>query len=74
MVFEKGNDFVEITQARYAYTGNTVWIVDTNLGFRHLPAEFRVQVSETDKEGFVKLKNAVEKWADGKGFKLVSKT
>jgi hypothetical protein len=73
MLFEKGNDFVEITQAISADTNDTVWFVYTNLDLENLPVEFRVQVSETDQEGLEKLKNALVKWADRRGFKLVLK-
>ena len=73
MLFEKGNDFVEITQAISADTYDTVWFVYTNLDLENLPVEFRVQVSETDQEGLEKLKNALVKWADRRGFKLVLK-
>ena len=31
MIFKKGNDFVEITQAISARTNDTVWFVYTNL-------------------------------------------
>jgi hypothetical protein len=73
MLFQKGNDFVEITQAISADTNETVWYVYTNLDWENLPVEFRVQVSETDQEGLEKLKNALVEWADRKGFKLVLK-
>ena len=73
MLFEKGNDFVEITQAISADTNDTVWFVYTNLDLENLPVEFRVQVSETDQEGLEKLKNALVEWADRNGFKLVLK-
>jgi len=73
MIFQKGTDFVEITQAISADTNETVWYVYTNLDWENLPAEFRVQVSETDQEGLEKLKNALVEWADRKGFKLVLK-
>jgi hypothetical protein len=73
MLFEKGNDFVEITQAISADTNDTVWYVYTNLDRENLPVEFRVQVSETDQEGLEKLKNTLVKWADRNGFKLVLK-
>ena len=73
MIFEKENDFVEITQAISADTNDTVWYVYTNLDRENLPVEFRVQVSETDQEGLEKLKNTLVKWADRNGFKLVLK-
>jgi translation initiation factor 2 alpha subunit (eIF-2alpha) len=73
MLFEKGNDFVEITQAISADTNDTVWYVFTNLDWKNLPVDFRVQVSETDQEGLEKLKNALVKWADRNKFKLVLK-
>lgn len=73
MLFEKGNDFVEITQAISAATNDTVWFIYTNLDWDYLPAEFRVQVPESDKEGLEKLKNDLVKWADREGFKLVLK-
>jgi len=73
MLFKNGNDFVEITQAISANTNDTVWYVHTNLAFGDLPVDFRVQVPETDQEGLEKLKNAMVKWADGEGFKLVLK-
>jgi hypothetical protein len=73
MLFQKGNDFVEITQAISADTNETVWYVYTNLDWENLPVEFRAQVSETDQEGLEKLKNALVEWADRKGFKLVLK-
>jgi hypothetical protein len=73
MLFKKGNDFVEITQAISADTNDNVWYVYTNLDLANLPAEFRVKISETDQEGLEKLKNAIVKWADQKGFKLVLK-
>ena len=73
MLFEKGNDFVEITQAISADTNDTVWYVYTNLDRENLPVEFWVQVSETDQEGLEKLKNTLVKWADRNGFKLVLK-
>jgi hypothetical protein len=73
MLFKKGNDFVEITQAISADTNDNVWYVYSNLDWENLPVEFRVQVSETDQEGLEKLKNALVKWADRKGFKLVLK-
>ena len=73
MLFEKGNDFVEITQAISADTNDTVWFVYTNLDLENLPVEFRVQVSETDQEGLEKLKNALVEWADREKFKLVLK-
>lgn len=73
MLFEKGNDFVEITQAISADTNDNVWFVYTNLDLENLPVEFRVQVSETDQEGLEKLKNALVKWADRREFKLVLK-
>jgi hypothetical protein len=73
MIFEKGNDFVEITQAISADTNDTVWYVYTNLERENLPVEFRDQVSETDQEGLEKLKNTLVKWADRNGFKLVLK-
>ena len=73
MLFKKGNDFVEITQAISADTNDTVWYVHTNLAFENLPVEFRVRVSETDQEGLEKLKNTLVKWADQEEFKLVLK-
>ena len=73
MLFKKGNDFVEITQAISADTNDTVWYVHTNLAFENLPVEFRVRVSETDQEGLEKLKNTLVKWADQQEFKLVLK-
>ncbi|MGD8980273.1 MAG: hypothetical protein PVH67_09620 [Desulfobacterales bacterium] len=73
MLFKKENDFVEITQAISADTNDTVWYVHTNLDWKNLPDEFQAQVSETDQEGLEKLKNALVKWADRKGFKLVLK-
>ena len=73
MLFEKGTDFVEITQAISADSNETVWYVYTNLDWESLPDEFRVQVSETDQEGLEKLKNAMVEWADIEGFKLVLK-
>jgi len=73
MLFKKGNDFVEITQAISADTNNTVWYVHTNLDWEDLPDEFRVQVSETDQGGLENLKNDLVKWADRKGFELVLK-
>jgi hypothetical protein len=73
MLFQKGTDFVEITQAISADTNETVWYVYTNLDWEKLPVEFRVQVSETDQEGLEKLKNDLVEWADRKGFKLVLK-
>jgi len=73
MLFKKGNDFVEITQAISADTNDNVWYVYSNLDWENLPADFQVQVSETDQEGLEKLKGALVKWADRKGFKLVLK-
>ncbi|HAY39969.1 MAG TPA: hypothetical protein DCY53_11965 [Desulfobacteraceae bacterium] len=73
MLFKKENDFVEITQAISADTNDNVWYVYTNLDWENLPVEFQVQVSETDQEGLEKLKGALVKWADRKGFKLVLK-
>ena len=73
MIFQKGNDFVEITQAISANTNETVWYVYTNLDWENLPAEFRVQIPETDQEGLEKLKSSLVEWADLKGFKLVLK-
>ena len=73
MLFKKENDFVEITQAISADTNDNVWYVYTNLDWENLPVEFQVQVSETDQEGLEKLKGALVKWADHKGFKLVLK-
>jgi hypothetical protein len=73
MIFQKENDFVEITQAISADTNETVWYVYTNLDWENLPAEFRVQIPETDQEGLEKLKNSLVEWADLKGFKLVLK-
>ncbi|MFZ0485133.1 MAG: hypothetical protein WAL93_17220 [Desulfobacterales bacterium] len=73
MLFKKGNDFVEITQAISADTNDTVWYVHSNIDWDNLPVEFRAQVSETDQEGLEKLKGALVKWADRKGFELVLK-
>jgi hypothetical protein len=73
MIFQKKNDFVEITQAISADTNETVWYVYTNLDWENLPVEFQAQISETDQEGLEKLKNALVEWADRKGFKLVLK-
>jgi hypothetical protein len=73
MIFKKGNDFVEITQAISADTNDTVWYVHTNLDWENLPVDFRAQVSETDQEGLEELKGALVKWADRKGFELVLK-
>ena len=73
MLFKKGNDFVEITQAISADTNDTVWYVHTNLAFENLPVEFRVRISETDQEGLEKLKSSLVEWADLKGFRLVLK-
>jgi hypothetical protein len=73
MLFQKENDFVEITQAISADTNDTVWYVHTNLDWENLPVEFRAQVSETDQKGLEKLKNALVEWADRKGFELVLK-
>ena len=73
MLFKKGNDFVEITQAISADTNDNVWYVYSNLDWENLPADFQVQISETDQEGLEKLKNSLVKWADRKGFKLVLK-
>ena len=73
MIFQKENNFVEITQAISADTNETVWYVYTNLDWENLPAEFRVQIPETDQEGLEKLKNSLVEWADLKGFKLVLK-
>jgi hypothetical protein len=73
MLFEKGNDFIEITQAISADTNDNVWFVYTNLDLESLPVELRGQVSGTDQEGLEKLKNALVNWADSKGFKLVLK-
>ena len=73
MLFKKGNDFVEITQAISADTNDTVWYVYTNLDWENLPVDFRAQVPETDQEGLEKLKGALVKWADRNGFELVLK-
>jgi hypothetical protein len=73
MLFEKGNDFIEITQAISADTNDNVWFVYTNLDLESLPVELRGQVSGTDQEGLEKLKNALVNWADSKGFRLVLK-
>ena len=73
MIFQKGNDFVEITQAISADTNENVWYVYTNLDWENLPVEFRVQIPETDQEGLEKLKNSLVEWADLEGFKLVLK-
>ena len=73
MLFKKGNDFVEITQAISADTNDNVWYVYSNLDWENLPADFQVQVSETDQVGLEKLKGALVKWADREGFKLVLK-
>jgi len=73
MLFKKGNDFVEITQAISADTNDNVWYVYTNLDWENLPADFQVQVSETDQAGLEKLKGNLVKWADREGFKLVLK-
>jgi hypothetical protein len=73
MLFQKGNDFVEITQAISADTNETVWYVYTNLNWEKLPVDFQVQIPETDQAGLEKLKNALVKWADIEGFKLVLK-
>ncbi|MGA8181072.1 MAG: hypothetical protein WB792_13505 [Desulfobacterales bacterium] len=73
MLFKKGNDFVEITQAISVDTNDNIWYVYTNLDLENLPAEFRAKISETDQEGLEELKNAIVKWADQKGFKLVLK-
>jgi hypothetical protein len=73
MIFQKGNDFVEITQAISADTNETVWYVYTNLDWENLPVEFQEQIPETDQEGLEKLKNSLVEWADLKGFKLVLK-
>jgi hypothetical protein len=73
MLFKKGNDFVEITQAISADTNDNVWYVYTNLDLENLPVEFRVKISEYDQEGLEKLKSTIVKWADQKGFKLVLK-
>ena len=73
MLFKKGKDFVEITQAISAGTNETVWYVHTNLTWENLPDEFKAQVPETDQEGLEKLKNTLVEWADRKGFKLVLK-
>jgi hypothetical protein len=73
MLFKKGNDFVEITQAISADTNDTVWYVHSNIDWDNLPVEFRAQVSETDQEGLEKLKGSLVKWADRKGFELVLK-
>ena len=73
MIFQKGNDFVEITQAISADTNETVWYVYTNIDWETLPVEFRVQIPETDKEGLDKLKGSLVEWADLKGFRLVLK-
>jgi hypothetical protein len=47
--------------------------VHSNIDWDNLPVEFRAQVSETDQEGLEKLKGALVKWADRKGFELVLK-
>lgn len=73
MLFQKGNDFVEITQAISADTNETVWYVYTNLDWENLPVDFQVQIPETDQAGLEKLKSALVKWADIEGFKLVLK-
>jgi hypothetical protein len=73
MIFQKEDDFVEITQAISADTNETVWYIYTNLDWETLPVEFRVQISETDQEGLEKLKSSLVEWADLKGFKLVLK-
>jgi len=73
MIFQKENDFVEITQAISADTNENVWYVYTNLDWENLPVEFRVQIPETDQEGLEKLKSSLVEWADLKGFKLVLK-
>lgn len=73
MIFQKGNDFVEITQAISADTNETVWYVYTNLDWENLPDDFQVQIPETDQEGLEKLKNSLVEWADLEGFKLVLK-
>ena len=73
MLFKKGNDFVEITQAISADTNDNVWYVYTNLDLENLPVEFRAKISETDQEGLENLKNTIVKWADQKGFQLVLK-
>ncbi len=73
MLFKKGNDFVEITQAISADTNDNVWYVYTNLDLDTLPAEFQVKISETDQEGLEKLKSDLVKWADQRGFELVLK-
>ena len=64
MLFKKGNDFVEITQAISADTNDNVWYVYSNLDWENLPVEFQAQVSETDQEGLEKLKSSLVEWVD----------
>jgi hypothetical protein len=70
MRFEKDKYFVEISDAISTDIDGPVWFIESNISFDILPIEFRKQVPRDDKEGFVKLKNAVSKWADREGFKL----
>ena len=73
MIFQKENDFVEITQRISHDIVCSTWFIDTNLDFESLPIEFRSLVPETDQEGLEKLKSSLVEWADLKGFKLVLK-
>lgn len=64
MRFEKGTDFVEITDGISTdKSEGAVWFVESSLDFKGLPIEFRERIQKSDTERYQKLKNAVSSWA-----------
>lgn len=75
MLFEKGTDYVEITDglvevADGSTTDNEVWCINTNIVAPY-PEEFKGIIRKSDTNGFENLKNFVLDWAGTNKFKRI---
>lgn len=64
MRYEKGSDFVEITDGISSNNGESsieVWIVESSV--KPLPGELSARIQKTDLEGYEQLKVALSNWA-----------
>ena len=65
MRYEKGNDFVEITDGISNDNNNKsveVWIIESSVN--PMPGELGGRIQKTDLEGFEQLKEALSNWSE----------
>ena len=68
MRWVKGTDYIQIDSVASTDMGGEQLIVDSTVGWPHLPLEFKDQIAACDVRACKALHESVEVWARANGF------